>query len=250
LENDAHLNSIHQSKRPPFKYFPQRDLEIGIFSQEFIFYNSFPAFYTTFTPSPSYNSPDHLHLLNTTATPPKMAGNVDQDALVLQLLEFVPNATPEQATQYLSANDWDLDGAAASLMADIDEAEDDAAADTAPQASAASASASASASQPAPPEYTGPRTLDGRPAPAYAGSSSSASKKPQPKKKGLATLSSLGGGGHDHEDDDSDEDYDDAHAPRDTYAGGEKSGLALQDPNNRSSDPQRIINDLLAKAKS
>lgn len=193
------------------------------------------------------------HLLSTTITNPKMAGNVDQDALVLQLLEFVPNATPEQASQYLSANNWDLDGAAASLMADIDEAEDDATADTAPlmPAAAASASASGAASQQAPPEYTGPRTLDGRPAPAYSGSSASASKKPQPKKKGLATLSSLGGGhGHDHEDDDSDEDYDDANGPRDTYAGGEKSGLALQDPNKGPSDPQRIINDLLAKAKS
>lgn len=166
-----------------------------------------------------------------------MAGEPNQDALVLQLLEFVPNATPEQATQYLSANNWDLDAAAASLMADAEEAEDDAAAEAAPSSSAA-----------APPGYTGPRTLDGRPAPGYSGSSGSSAKKTQPKKKGLATLSSLGGGGHDHDDDDSDDDDDDPH--RDTYAGGEKSGLAVQDPNSANRDPKRLLDDLLAKARS
>ena len=175
-----------------------------------------------------------------------MAENTDHDALVMQLLEFVPNATPEQATRYLSANNWELESAAASLMADVEEAEDDAEADTTVPAAAASSAAAA-----APPSYTGPRTLDGRPAPASA--SSSSSKKPQPKKRGLATLSSLGGGGgghgHDHDDDDSDED-DDGRDPRDTYAGGEKSGLAVQDPNNRRSNPQRILDDLLAKARS
>ncbi|KAH8664716.1 hypothetical protein BX600DRAFT_512718 [Xylariales sp. PMI_506] len=171
-----------------------------------------------------------------------MADSIDHDALVLQLLEFVPNATPEQATQYLSANNWDLDAAAASLMADAEEAEDDATADV-PTSSTSAA---------APPGYTGPRTLDGRPAPSQSGSSSRKSQS-QPKKKGLATLSSLGGGGHghghDHEDDDSDEEYDDARGPRDTYAGGEKSGLAVQDPSQRS-NPQRILDDLLAKARS
>ncbi|KAI4596786.1 hypothetical protein KJ359_005129 [Pestalotiopsis sp. 9143b] len=166
-----------------------------------------------------------------------MAGEPNQDALVLQLLEFVPNATPEQATQYLSANNWDLDAAAASLMADAEEAEDDAAAEAAPSSSAA-----------APPGYTGPRTLDGRPAPGYSASSGSSAKKTQPKKKGLATLSSLGGGGHDHDDDDSDDDDDDPH--RDTYAGGEKSGLAVQDPNSANRDPKRLLDDLLAKARS
>ncbi|KAK8110128.1 UBX domain-containing protein 1 [Apiospora kogelbergensis] len=158
----------------------------------------------------------------------------DHDALALQLLEFVPNATPEQATQYLSAHNWDLDSAAASLMADMEEGEDNAAA---PESS--------SASQAAPPGYTGPRTLDGRPAPQAASSSRS---KPAAKKKGLATLSSLGGG-NDHDDDDSDDDDDDDD-PRRTYAGGEKSGLALQDPNQGRPDPKSIINDLLAKAKS
>lgn len=167
-----------------------------------------------------------------------MAGETDHDTLVLQLLEFVPNATPEQATQYLSANNWDLDAAAASLMADAEEAEDDATADAGPSSSSA-----------APPGYTGPRTLDGRPAPGGSSAPSSSANKPPPKKRGLATLSSLGGGshGHDHDDDDSDDDDDDPH--RDTYAGGEKSGLAVQDPNSKSG-AQRILDDLLAKARS
>ncbi|KAK8017855.1 UBX domain-containing protein 1 [Apiospora rasikravindrae] len=162
----------------------------------------------------------------------------DHDALALQLMEFVPNATPEQATQYLSAHNWDLDSAAASLMADMEE-------DSNTAAAPESASASASQAQ-APPGYTGPRTLDGRPAPQAA--SSSSRSKPPAKKKGLATLSSIGGGGHDHDDDDSDDDDDDDE--RRTYAGGEKSGLAVQDPNQGRPDPKSIINDLLAKAKS
>lgn len=163
----------------------------------------------------------------------------DHDALALQLMEFVPNTTPEQATQYLSAHNWDLDSAAAALMADMDEAEGNA---------AAAAPESASSASQASPGYTGPRTLDGRPAPQAAASSSRS--KPPAKKKGLATLSSIGGGGHDHDDDDSDDDHDDDDPSRRTYAGGEKSGLAVQDPNQGRPDPKSIINDLLAKAKS
>jgi UBX domain-containing protein 1 len=162
-----------------------------------------------------------------------MAGNTDHETLVLQLLEFVPSATSEQAAEYLSAHNWDLDAAAASLMADQEEA--------------ASGSASTSA---APADYTGPRTLDGRPAPGYS-SSGGSSKKPEPKKRGLATLSSLGGGAHgqENDDDDSEDEDDDQRGGRDTYAGGEKSGLAVQDPSQRS-NPQRILDDLLAQARS
>lgn len=103
-------------------------------------------------------------------------------------------------------------------------------------------------------EYTGPRTLDGRPAPHAAAASARSSKPPQ-KKKGLATLSSLGGGpSHDHDDDDDDDDDDDESerkGPRDLFAGGEKSGLAVQDPaRHGSSDPKKVIKDILAKAKA
>ena len=115
------------------------------------------------------------------------------------------------------------------------------------------------ASQSTQPQYTGPRTLGGAPAPQYAGTSSSSSaaaKKPQ-KRTGLATLSSLGGGhSHDDDDDDDDDEADDGfggdqrRGPRDLFAGGEKSGLAVQDPSQRSSDPRKLVNDIVAKAKA
>ncbi|TRX91841.1 hypothetical protein FHL15_007160 [Xylaria flabelliformis] len=163
----------------------------------------------------------------------------DQDALTSQFINMTGVGT-EQATNYLAVSNWDLEAAVQSYYADEDENETTA---------AAGGSGGEASSSAAPPDYTGPRTLDGRPAPqAIPTTSSAASKQPQ-KKKGLATLSSLGGGGaHDHDDDDDDEDNDDA-ARRDTYAGGEKSGLAVQDPS-QGVDPKRLINDLLSKAKN
>jgi len=104
--------------------------------------------------------------------------------------------------------------------------------------------------------YTGPRTLDGRPAPAAiptVGSSSRAAAPP--KRGGFATLDSLGqasgGHGHAHDDDDDsdDEDFKPGEQPRDLFAGGEKSGLAVQDPNNRN-DPKKVVNDILKKARA
>lgn len=111
-------------------------------------------------------------------------------------------------------------------------------------------------SQPTVPDtYTGPRTLDGRPAP-QAASSRSSRKPAQPKRKGVATLGSLGGGGghhHDDDDDDLDDDYDDDDdddGRGNLFAGGEKSGLAVQDPKQQESGPRKLINDILAKAKA
>lgn len=101
----------------------------------------------------------------------------------------------------------------------------------------------------APQEYTGPRTLDGRPAPEAARASASKA----PKKKGLATLSSLGGGGHAHDDDEDEDDEDlDDRGRGDLFAGGEKSGLAVQDPSQQegAGGAKKIISDILAKAKA
>lgn len=76
----------------------------------------------------------------------------------------------------------------------------------------------------------------------------------QQKKKGVATLGSLGGGssshqhGHDDEDDEF-EDSDDNDGRGNLFAGGEKSGLAVQDPN-KEGGPKKIISDILAKAKA
>lgn len=110
-----------------------------------------------------------------------------------------------------------------------------------------------------PDNYTGPRTLDGRPAPeASASSSGRASRKPvvQPKKRGIATLGTIGNGGsshqHDDDDDGSDDDYDDDDDDEgrgNLFAGGEKSGLAVQDPGKQDGS-RKIIGDILAKAKA
>lgn len=113
----------------------------------------------------------------------------------------------------------------------------------------------ADASEPTPaaaPEYTGPRTLDGRPAPEYAQPSSSrssskaAQKKPQ--RRGVAGVATLGSLANNNDDDDDSEDEDD-HGRGDLFAGGEKSGLAVRDPT-RASDPNQLIKDILAKAKA
>ncbi|TGJ86225.1 hypothetical protein E0Z10_g2521 [Xylaria hypoxylon] len=177
-----------------------------------------------------------------------MDSGIDHDALTSQFVDAT-GASVDQATQYLTASNWDVIVAAQSYFADEDEEVSTAAAAADTDADAGAGAGAASSSSAAPPDYTGPRTLDGRPAPQAIPTIASASSKRPQKKKGLATLSSLGGGhAHDHDDDDDDDDDEDA-AHRDTYAGGEKSGLAVQDPNQRA-DPRRIINDLLSKAKS
>ncbi|PSR77512.1 hypothetical protein BD289DRAFT_509397 [Coniella lustricola] len=165
----------------------------------------------------------------------------DHDDLVMQLCELTGSST-DRATQYLEASKWDLSSAAASYFADAEE-------DEAEEPAAGSSSQAA-----APPDYTGPRTLDGRPAPEAAASRPTASASRPVKKTGLATLGSLrSGSGHAHDDDDDDDDDNDEserRGPRDLFAGGEKSGLAVQDPARHSSDPQNVIKDILAKAKA
>jgi UBX domain-containing protein 1 len=104
-------------------------------------------------------------------------------------------------------------------------------------------------------DNTGPRRLDGEPVPSQS-TSRAAAGAPRaavaaPKKKGIATLSSLGGGGaaHGHDDDD-DEDEDWENSGRgDLFAGGEKSGLAVQDPSADNS-AKKLIDDIVKKAKA
>lgn len=104
--------------------------------------------------------------------------------------------------------------------------------------------------------YAGPRTLDGRPAPTSAIPTVASSSRParQPPRTGFATLDSLnqgpaGGHGHAHDDDDDDDDdFHDDEQPRDLFAGGEKSGLAVQDP--RRNEPRKLVNDILKKAEA
>ena len=97
--------------------------------------------------------------------------------------------------------------------------------------------------------YTGPRTLDGRPAPQES-SRPVRKPAPKPKRKGVATLFNMGGS-HQHDDDDDDDDDEDERDDDrgNLFAGGEKSGLAVQDPS-QDGGPKKIINDILAKAKA
>lgn len=107
-----------------------------------------------------------------------------------------------------------------------------------------------------PENYTGPRTLDGRPAPTSAiPTVASSSRSDRQPRGGVATLGSMNqaagghaGHGHPHDDDDDedDDDFQDDEEPRDLFAGGEKSGLAVQDP--RRNDPRNVVNDIIKKA--
>ena len=72
----------------------------------------------------------------------------------------------------------------------------------------------------------------------------------QPSKKKFATLGDLreGGGpshaghGHDHDDDDDDDDFEPSDDDNpDLYAGGEKSGLAVENPNTAEKLRKKII---------
>ncbi|KAJ1329912.1 UBX domain-containing protein 1 [Microdochium nivale] len=162
-----------------------------------------------------------------------MADQIPDEAI--SQLAGVTGLPADQCRTALEATNGNLDDAV-NLLLGTDHEDDTAAA--------------ASSSQPdIDPNYTGPRTLDGRPAPEASSSSSrSTGKKPQQKKKGLQTLSSIGDRG---DDDDDDSEDDDSSERRDTYAGGEKSGLALQDPNKRgASDPKKMLDEIIAQAKS
>jgi UBX domain-containing protein 1 len=152
-----------------------------------------------------------------------------------------------QAQQYLGTNRWDLNSAVTEYFASLDEG---------------TAGGPMDEDEPEPEPYTGPRTLDGRPAPESIPSVGSSSKAPPKKKGGFATLGSLGqaggagghaGHGHSHDDDDDsdDDDFEPGEEPRDLFAGGEKSGLAVQDPSNRDrNDPRKVVNDILKKARA
>jgi UBX domain-containing protein 1 len=107
--------------------------------------------------------------------------------------------------------------------------------------------------EPAPPQRQpvpgGGRTLDGTYVPPPAGAASSASSSraasKAPQRGGPRTIKDLqgdGGHGHAHDDDDDDDKED-----QDFFAGGEKSGLAVQNPN--ASNPRDQINKLIKRAR-
>jgi UBX domain-containing protein 1 len=147
---------------------------------------------------------------------------------------------PQQAQQYLQANRFDLSGAAAEYFTAQEEG--------------VQAGQEGTDDPQQPEAYTGPRTLDGRPAPAAIPTASSSSRSvPPPKRGGIATLGSLNnssGHGHDDDDDSDDNDFEPDEQPRDLFAGGEKSALAVQDPSANRNDPRKVVNDILKKARA
>ena len=172
--------------------------------------------------------------------------NISHDELISQFCELT-SASPGDAEQFLLANRWDIGGAVSEYFISQEEGV------------AGSQEEEVEEAQEEP--YTGPRTLDGRPAPQSipsVASSSHAAAPPPRKTGGINTLGSIAktssghGHGHAHDDDDDDDDDDDytPDEPRDLFAGGEKSGLAVQDPNRGTNDPRKVVNDIIKKAKA
>jgi UBX domain-containing protein 1 len=162
--------------------------------------------------------------------------------------------THKQAERYLNASNGDLT-LAASLFFDESAGQQDATSE--PDVDMAGDDSN-TGSNPVPPQGTNAgRTLAGAyvPSPAPAASSSAsqpAAARGQPTQRGVAgartlrDLQSSGGGhGHAHDDDDDDDNPDDEN--QDFFAGGEKSGLAVQNPN--QSNPRDQINNILKRAR-
>lgn len=113
-------------------------------------------------------------------------------------------------------------------------------------------------SKPTPPQQPVPgggRTLGGDYVPPTEASASSAqaSSSRQAPQRGLRTLKDLqsgggsGGHGHAHDDDRDSDDDDQDDENQDFFTGGEKSGLAVQNPN--AANPRDHINNILKRAR-
>ncbi|KAF2467797.1 SEP-domain-containing protein [Lindgomyces ingoldianus] len=181
----------------------------------------------------------------------------NRDELIAQLTSLAGIGAAE-AEHYLQAGGWQLDTAATLYYdgattlpqehsddhIDIDMAGDDQPTEPTPN----------------PPQGTGGgRTLGGAYVPAEPSSSSAQpATSRHPPQRGMRTLKDLqtqggagaaGGHGHAHGDDGdhaSDEDYQDD-GNQDFFAGGEKSGLAVQNPN--AANPRDQINNILRRAR-
>ena len=141
--------------------------------------------------------------------------------------ELLVDIVELQAQEYLANSSWELGSAVTEYFNRSEGIEEG---DQAPEAPAATSSApqpiTTSSSMPPPPSAT------------------------QAPKKKFATLGDLSGGrpghaGHGHGDDDDDDDDDDFEPSDDDnpdlYAGGEKSGLAVENPNTAEKLRKKII---------
>ncbi|KAL8985657.1 MAG: hypothetical protein Q9205_000671 [Flavoplaca limonia] len=141
--------------------------------------------------------------------------------------------TPPEARRYLESSQWNLESAATEFYTSLEEAagQEEPTIESFPEAEESSSNT--------PSAPSGGRTLAGgsvpQPIPTTSKmpDQSSSSSKAAPKKK-FATLGDLGSGGgssghagHGHDADSDDSDYD---PKQDLFAGGEKSALAVQNP--------------------
>lgn len=180
-----------------------------------------------------------------------------QDAQIAQLVSLTGLDAP-QAERYLHAANGDLTLAASLFFdASVEQAseEDGADADTdVDMAGSSEQPANPTTSQEPPAVRGGGRTLGGAHVPASASASSqpAAASRPPPQ-RGLRTLKDLQSGGgaggsggpaaHSGSSDDANDDDDN----QDFFAGGEKSGLAVQNPN--AANPRDHINNILKRAR-
>ncbi|MCJ1247957.1 hypothetical protein MMC30_005172 [Trapelia coarctata] len=145
-----------------------------------------------------------------------------QDELIQRFCEAT-GCPPREASHYLGASSWDPNVAATEYyMSNEPEAEET------PDEEQDNDEDSTGASAPV------GRTLDGRAVPqpiptTSSASAASGSASKQPPKKTFATIGDLGGGGGAHAGHGHDDDSDDSE-DQDFFAGGEKSGLAVQNP--------------------
>ncbi|KAH0840538.1 hypothetical protein AYO21_03872 [Fonsecaea monophora] len=157
----------------------------------------------------------------------------EQSSLIAQFIAIVGTATSRRAHQFLAANDWNLEAAISNYYATYDDQSFDIPDD--PDDSdyvdeEDPDSSHQTQSQPPHPTYGAGRRLgegpsESEPTPAAASSASSSSQpknNPSSQKK-FATLGDFSSSGANGDDSDDDE-------KQDLFAGGEKSGLAVQNP--------------------
>ncbi|KAL8684242.1 MAG: hypothetical protein Q9224_006496, partial [Gallowayella concinna] len=156
---------------------------------------------------------------------------LNHDEAISQFSNLTGIAPPE-AQRYLESSQWDLEAAATEYYTSLEEA----AAEDEPSLEPTAEAEETSIDAP-PTSSLGGRTLGGGSVPQPIPTTSKMPKEPAsskgaPKKK-FATLGDLSGGssaehaghGHDNENDDSDDD-----PKQNLFAGGEKSALAVQNP--------------------
>ncbi|KAL1601954.1 protein phosphatase regulator [Nothophoma quercina] len=179
----------------------------------------------------------------------------NRDDQIAQLAGLT-GVAPAEAKRYLDAANGDLQVAAELFYEQS--AEQEQASDTEMAGDDQTTNPNPDPNPPQQPVPGGGRTLGGAYVPPTEASSSSSSRaqstqRQAPQQRGVAGLRTLkdlqsggGGHGHAHDDDDSDEDDKDDEN-QDFFAGGEKSGLAVQNPN--QANPRDHINNILKRAR-